>query len=56
LKVSVCGCEATEELVQDLANEWVKRSCFFIGAFDKKTGEFVAQIYVGPVDWKLPKF
>jgi len=48
--------EAAEELVQGLANEWVKRSCFFIGVFDKKTGEFVAQIYVGPVDWKLPEF
>jgi len=48
--------EAAEELMQVLANEWAKRSCFFIGAFDKKIGEFVAQIYVGPVDWKLPEF
>lgn len=48
--------EAAEELVQDLANEWSKRTCFFIGAFDKKTGEFVAQVYVGPVDWRLPEF
>jgi len=48
--------EAAEELVQDLANEWAKRSSFFIGVFDKKTGEFVAQIYVGPVDWRLPEF
>jgi ribosomal-protein-serine acetyltransferase len=48
--------EAAEELVQDLANEWTKGTCFFIGAFDKKTGEFVAQIYAGPVDWKLPEF
>jgi len=53
---SIANEEAAEELVQDLANEWAKRSCFFIGAFDKKTGEFVAQIYVGPVDWKLPEF
>ena len=45
-----------EELVRDLANEWSKRSCFFIGVFDKKTGEFVAQIYVGLVDWKLPEY
>lgn len=48
--------EAAEVLVQDLAKEWSKGSCFFIGAFDKKTGEFVAQIYVGPVDWNLPEF
>jgi RimJ/RimL family protein N-acetyltransferase len=48
--------EAAEELVEELANEWIKRTCFFIGAFDKKTGDFVAQIYVGPVNWSLPEF
>jgi ribosomal-protein-serine acetyltransferase len=48
--------EAAERLIQDLANEWAKGSCFFIGAFEKKTGNFVAQIYVGPVDWNLPEF
>jgi ribosomal-protein-serine acetyltransferase len=48
--------EAAEELVRELANAWEKRSCFFIGAFDKHTGEFVAQIYIGPVDWRLPEF
>lgn len=53
---NIASEEAAEVLVQVLANEWAKRTCFFIGAFDKKTGEFVAQIYVGPVDWKLPKF
>src|SRR4030066_2053983 len=53
---NIASEEAAEELVRDHANEWAKRSCFFIGAFDKKTGEFVAQVYVGPVDWKLPEF
>jgi ribosomal-protein-serine acetyltransferase len=48
--------DAAERLVQELANEWTKGSCFFMGAFDKNTGEFAAQIYVGPVDWKLPEF
>jgi aminoglycoside 6'-N-acetyltransferase len=48
--------EAAELLVQELAQEWEKRNCFFIGAFDKESGEFVAQVYVGPVDWKLPEF
>jgi [ribosomal protein S5]-alanine N-acetyltransferase len=43
-------------LVRDLAAEWVARNCFFMGAFDKKTHEFVAQIYVGPVNWDLPEF
>jgi aminoglycoside 6'-N-acetyltransferase len=47
---------AAEELVQDLAGEWMKGSCFFIGSFDKLTGDFVAQIYVGLTDKKLPEY
>jgi ribosomal-protein-alanine N-acetyltransferase len=47
---------AAEKLVQELADEWEKGSCFFIGAFEKATGEFAAQIYIGPVDWALPEF
>ena len=42
--------------MQELAAEWVAHNCFFIDAFGKKTGDFVAQIYVGPVDWNLPEF
>lgn len=53
---NIASEEDAERLVQDLANEWEKRNCFFIGAFEKITGEFVAQIYVGPIDWNLPEF
>jgi RimJ/RimL family protein N-acetyltransferase len=53
---NLASVEAAEALIQDLANEWEKQSCFFIGAFDKKTGEFVAQVYIGVVDWMLPEF
>jgi len=53
---NIASEEAAEVLVQELAKEWTKHSCFFIGAFDKKTGEFVAQIYVGAMDWNLPEF
>jgi aminoglycoside 6'-N-acetyltransferase len=45
-----------EILVRELAVEWVARNCFFLGAFEKASGEFVAQIYVGPVSWDLPEF
>ncbi len=48
--------EAAEKLMHELQEAWRANSCYFIGAFDKETGEFVAQIYVGPVDWKLPEF
>jgi RimJ/RimL family protein N-acetyltransferase len=48
--------EDAEVVVRDLAADWVARNCFFMGAFAKKTGEFIAQIYVGPVNWDLPEF
>lgn len=56
VSADIASEEAAEGLVQALAKDWAKQACFFIGVFDKKTGEFVAQIYVGPVDWKLPEF
>jgi len=48
--------EDAEIVVRDFAADWVARNCFFMGAFDKITHEFVAQIYVGPVNWDLPEF
>jgi len=48
--------EDAEITVRELAADWVARNCFFMGAFDRRTDEFVAQIYIGPVDWALPEF
>jgi len=48
--------ESAEIMVRDLAADWVARGGFFIGAFDKQDEQFVAQIYVGPVNWHLPEF
>ena len=45
-----------ESVVRELAAEWIKRSCFFMGVFDRETDEFVAQIYIGPVSWDVPEF
>jgi len=45
-----------EVLVRELAAEWEARNCFFIGVFDKVNHDFVAQIYVGPINWNLPEF
>jgi RimJ/RimL family protein N-acetyltransferase len=53
---NIASEEAAEVLVQELAADWTANNCFFIGAFEKKRGEFVAQIYVGPIDWNLPEF
>jgi len=53
---NIASEDAAEELVRELADAWSKGFYFFIGAFDKQSGEFTAQIYVEPVDWKLPEF
>jgi RimJ/RimL family protein N-acetyltransferase len=56
IATTITSEESAEKLIQELAADWLNGSCFFIGAFDKMTSKFVAQIYVGPVDWKLPEF
>jgi RimJ/RimL family protein N-acetyltransferase len=48
--------EDAEAMVRAMAAEWVARNAFFMGAFDKKSDEFVAQIYVGPVSWNAQEF
>ena len=47
------GAEAT---VSQLAADWAARKHFFLGAFDRAAGDFVAQVYVGPVNWALPEY
>lgn len=44
-----------EALVQELVADWTARRCFMMGAFDRATGEFVAQIYIGVIDWNVPE-
>jgi ribosomal-protein-alanine N-acetyltransferase len=53
---SIRSEEDAEILVREFAADWTARNRFFMGAFDKATDEFVAQIYVGPYDWELPEF
>jgi ribosomal-protein-alanine N-acetyltransferase len=48
--------EEAEAVVRDLAAAWTARTAFFMGAFRRDTQAFVAQIYVGVVDWRLPEF
>jgi RimJ/RimL family protein N-acetyltransferase len=45
-----------EAIVRELAADWVSRSCFFIGIFEKVTGQWAGQVYVGPTNWALPEF
>jgi RimJ/RimL family protein N-acetyltransferase len=48
--------EDAEILVRQWAADWVTRHAFVFGAWDKGSGAFVAQIYVGCVNWDLPEF
>lgn len=48
--------EHAEATVRELAAGWASRNCFFIGLFEKATGEWAGQVYVGPTNWELPEF
>jgi RimJ/RimL family protein N-acetyltransferase len=54
--LSIRSAEEAEILVRELAVEWGVRDHLFWGAFEKASAAFVAQIYVGVVDWALPEF
>ena len=54
--MSIESEQDAEVVVRELASEWRARNCFFMGAFERETDEFVAQVYVGPVNWEVPEF
>jgi ribosomal-protein-alanine N-acetyltransferase len=54
--MTITNEEEAEIVVRDFAAAWVGRQCFFLGAFEKTSQEFVAQIYVGPVSWNRSEF
>ena len=54
--MSVRGEEDAEVLVRRFVVDWLARKHFHLGAFEKGSGEFVAQICVGPTNWDLPDF
>jgi hypothetical protein len=45
-----------EIIAREMHAQWVSREAFFAGAFLLGTGDFVGQVYLGPVDWDLPGF
>jgi aminoglycoside 6'-N-acetyltransferase len=54
--MSVASEQDAEDLVRGLAADWKDQNCFFMGAFDRETDEFVAQVYVGPANRDVPEF
>jgi RimJ/RimL family protein N-acetyltransferase len=45
-----------EIMVRDLHADWVGRKHFFIGVFLKSSRDFVGNIYLGVVSWKMPEY
>ena len=54
--MSIANEQEAEVVVRELAADWRARNAFFMGAFDRATDEFVAQVYVGRVNRDLPEF
>jgi RimJ/RimL family protein N-acetyltransferase len=52
----VKSVQDAEILVREFALDWAARQAFFFGAWALSTNDFVAQVYVGPVNWELPEF
>ena len=48
--------EDAQKLIVDLVDAWEKRTHFFMGVFLKESNQFVAQIYIGPVNQNVPEF
>lgn len=48
--------EEAERAVQGLIADWDSGAAFFLGGFDKQSGEFVGQIYIGLANRELPEY
>lgn len=45
-----------ERVVTNLAEAWASRRSFFVGIFDKQSGDWLGQLYIGVVSWHTPEF
>ncbi len=54
--ISIDTPESAEIVVREMHAAWQSREYFFLGAFERGSGAFAAQVYIGPVDWDTPEF
>ena len=54
--MSINSVEEAEVTVRQFALDWAARDAFFLGAFSRETGEFLAQVYIGVMDWEVGSF
>lgn len=45
-----------EALARELAADYATGKCFFLGAWEKTLGTFIAQVYIGVVNRNTPEF
>lgn len=53
---ALMSAEAAEILMREFYAGWVAREVFFLGGWEKLSGDFAAQIYIGVMNWTLPEF
>ena len=56
---TLCSIQSEEEaeiIVCSFRDAWLAQNYFLMGAFEKSSGGFVAQIYIGVVNRSLPEF
>ncbi len=53
---SIQSAEEAEIIVHSFQNAWFSKNYFLMGAFEKTSGSFVAQVYIGVVNKSLPEF
>ena len=54
--MEIKSVEEAETAVCDLAADWKGRKYYFMCGFERSSGEFAVQIYIGPVKRGLPEF
>ncbi len=54
--MEIHGKDDAKKIISDLVNAWKTSTHFFMGVFLKGPDQFVAQLYIGPVNWDLPEF
>lgn len=52
--LAMASVDDAEVLMRHWAADWAARARFCIGAWERASGEFAAEIYIQPMDWSVP--
>jgi RimJ/RimL family protein N-acetyltransferase len=48
--------DEAERVLIEFEKGWLEKKYFFYGVFENGTGDWVGQVYIGPINWNLPSF